>query len=90
MQTLQVEARKRILDRGKIEFRVEPELISNILDLAIKKNLPIGPMVREWVYERLQQEKNKSRISQLDVIEEKIDQLAAVIDVRRSNIKRRC
>ena len=84
MQKLQADARQRILDRGKIEFRAEPELISNILDLAIKKNLPVGPMVREWIYERLQQEKNKSRISQLDVIEEKIDQLAAVVGARRA------
>ena len=77
MKKLQQEARQRILERGKIEFRVEPELLSAVLDLAKERKMPVGPMIRQWVSERLEQETAQppASQSQLDVIEHKIDQL---------------
>jgi len=76
MKKLQQEARQRILERGKIEFRVEPELMSAVLDLAKERKLPLGPMIRQWVSERVAQEtKGTRKKSQLDVIERKIDKL---------------
>jgi hypothetical protein len=76
IKKLENEARQRILERGKIEFRLEPELHSAILYLAKERKLPVGPMIRQWVKERLDQETlNCAPQSQLDVIEQKIDQL---------------
>ena len=77
MKKLQEEARQRILRRGKLEFRVEPELMSAVLDLAKERKLPVGPMIRQWVRERLEQEISRSPgpRSQLDIIEQKIDKL---------------
>jgi len=77
LKKLGKESRQRILQRGKIEFRVEPELMSAVLDLAKERKTPVGPMIRQWVKERLDQETRKApkKPSQLDVIEEKIDQL---------------
>ncbi len=76
MKKIQQEARQRILERGKIEFRVEPELMSAVLDLAKERKLPLGPMIRQWVSERVAQETRSTRKrSQLDVIEHKIDKL---------------
>lgn len=78
MKKLEKQARQRILDRGKLEFRVEPELLSAILDLAKQRNMPVGPMIREWVSERLTLERKGSRSkTQLDVIERKLDELLA-------------
>lgn len=78
MKKLQQEARQRILERGKIEFRVEPELMSVVLDLARERKQPLGPMIRQWVSERVAQEtKGPRKKSQLDVIERKIDKLLA-------------
>lgn len=77
MKKLEQDARQRILQRGKIEFRVEPELMSAVLDLAKERKMPIGPMIRQWVSERLDQETKGTRKSQLDVIERKIDRLLA-------------
>ncbi len=77
MKALQREARQRILQRSKIEFRVDVELMSALLDLARERKIPVGPMIREWVIERLTKEtkQSSSHKSQLDVIEQKIDKL---------------
>ncbi|HEY9867863.1 MAG TPA: hypothetical protein V6D08_01540 [Candidatus Obscuribacterales bacterium] len=81
MAKLEAEARQRILSRGKVEFRVEPGLMSALLDLARERKVPLGPMIRQWVSERLEQEVSGStgRRSQLDVIEQKIDKLLSQI-----------
>ena len=77
IRKIQREARQRILDRGKIEFRVEHELMSAVLDLAAKQKMPVGPMIRQWVQERIKQEFiwSTGTVSQLDMIEQKIDKL---------------
>ena len=74
MKKLQQEARQHILERGKIEFRADAKLMSTLLDLAKTKKMPLGPMIREWVKERSEQEVKQSP-SQLDLIEHKIDKL---------------
>jgi hypothetical protein len=80
MKKLQQEARQRIIERGKIEFRVEPELMSALLDVAKKSKMPLGPMIRDWVKIRLEQEMKQPLASQnkLDVIERKIDKLLSI------------
>lgn len=77
MKKLEEEARQRILDRGKIEFRVEAALMSALLDLAKERRVPLGPMIRQWVTAQLELEKKRSSDdkTQLDVIEQKIDKL---------------
>ncbi len=86
MAKIEAEARQRILSRGKVEFRVEPELMSALLDLARELKVPLGPMVRQWVTERLKQELKGQigSLSQLDVIERKIDRLLKRDVVRES------
>lgn len=74
MKKIQQEARQHILERGKIEFRVDSKLMATLLDLAKEKKMPLGPMVREWVQERSKQE-GKQSPSQLDIIEQKLDRL---------------
>ncbi len=74
MKRLEQDARRRIIERGKIEFRAEPELMSQLLDLAKERKTPLGKMIREWVQARLEQEVRNSP-SQLDKIETKIDKL---------------
>jgi hypothetical protein len=58
-------------------MRVEPELMSALLELATKRKVPLGPMVRQWVQERIEQAVRGPARSptQLDKIERKIDKL---------------
>ena len=82
---LEAESRNRILERGKIEFRIEPELLAAILDLAKERKVPVGPLIRQWVKERLEQELNSTtQPSQLDVIEKKIDQILSQKNTKES------
>jgi hypothetical protein len=77
MKKLEHAARQRIIARGKIDFRVEPELVSNLLDLAKERRVPLGTLVRELVKAQLELEIKRSP-SQLDKIERKIDKLLSI------------
>lgn len=85
MKKLEQSARQRIIERGKIEFRTEPELMSDLLDLAKERKVPLGTMIREWVQARLEDESKKSP-SQLDKIERKIDKLLSLQDKFKSSL----
>jgi len=50
-------ARQRIVDRGIIAFRADPEMLSELLQIAERKRIPYGVLARSWVAERLQVEK---------------------------------
>ncbi len=74
MKKAQEEARQRIVERGKVEFRAEPDLMNLLCDRARKLRVPFGPMVRDLVKAQLEQEAKKEP-TQLDKIENKIDKL---------------
>ena len=77
MKTLEQAARQRIIERGKVEFRADQELMGKLLDLATKYKVPVGPMVRQWVQDRAEQEMSSASRAptQLDKIERKLDRL---------------
>jgi hypothetical protein len=77
MKKLEQDARNRIVERGKIDFRAEPELLSKLLDLAKERKVPLGTMIRGWVKAQLELETRKSP-NQLDKIERKIDKLLSM------------
>jgi hypothetical protein len=74
MKRLQAEARQRIVERGKVEFRAEPDLMDQLCDRARELRVPFGPMVRDMVKAQLELEA-KNEPTQLDKIEKKIDKL---------------
>jgi|SRR5271163_1427822 len=76
MRKLEEQARQRIVERGKIEFRAEPDLVAALLDLAKARKMALGPMIRQWVRERLKQESNSTTyVNQLDVIIQKVSEV---------------
>ena len=77
MKKLEKNARLRILARGKIDFRVEPELMAELLDLARQRKMPLGKVVRELVKAQLGLRIEKTP-NQLDKIERKIDKLLSL------------
>lgn len=56
IEKIQSEAALAVRKSEQLNFRLEPELIGKLGDLAIKKRIPLGTMVRNWVVERLEQE----------------------------------
>ena len=49
-------ARQRVVDRGIVAFRADPEMMQLLLQIAEKKRIPYGVLARSWVVERLDQE----------------------------------
>lgn len=60
------EAQIAVAKRGIMQFRADPEDILELYNLATVRKQPISTMVREWVLERLAQERGRSSIK-LDI-----------------------
>lgn len=50
------EARKRVIERGLLQFRADPEIMKAVLEAADARKIPVGSLLRQWVQERLTQE----------------------------------
>ena len=55
----QAAARKRVIERGIVQFRADEEIMDLLLKVAAHKRIPYGVMCRAWVVERLRQESNE-------------------------------
>ena len=49
-------ARAELVKSGIVQFRIEPERLQQLYDLADARKLRVGAMVREWVNERMDAE----------------------------------
>jgi predicted DNA binding CopG/RHH family protein len=50
-------ASEKIAKSEQLNFRIEEKSIKDLQKMAFKKGLPVGTMIRDWVLERLAQEK---------------------------------
>ena len=55
-QATQTAARRRIIERGIVQFRADEEIMDLLLKVAAYKRLPYGVMCRTWIVEKLRQE----------------------------------
>jgi hypothetical protein len=53
---LQKQARSEIAKKEVMQFRLEPDAIEQLYDMAGKRRKPVGTLIREWIMERLQAE----------------------------------
>jgi len=49
-------ARQRVIERGIIAFRADPEMMNLLLEVAEHKRIPYGVLARSWVIENLRTE----------------------------------
>lgn len=49
-------AHKRVVQRGTIQFRLDPDTMETLLQLSYKLKTPAGVLVRMWTVEHLNQE----------------------------------
>jgi hypothetical protein len=52
------DARERVAQRGLMQFRLDPESIKELYALAKRKRKSAGGLVRDWVLENLERERN--------------------------------
>lgn len=82
LRKLKTEARERIASRGKLEFRADEDLIKSVLALAAKQKQPVGPMLRQWIKERIEAERTgRPQVpDKLEKIDQKLESLCALVD----------
>jgi hypothetical protein len=60
------EAQAAVAKRGLMQFRADPDVILALYSIATKRKLRISTMLREWVLERLEQERGNAPLN-LDI-----------------------
>lgn len=56
LNRLRMQAKKDISIAGTVQFRVDEETMLLLMEIADRKKLPLGTMVRMWTVERLASE----------------------------------
>ena len=56
LNRLRKQAKKDINIAGTVQFRVDEETMLLLMEIADRKKLPLGTMVRMWTVERLSRE----------------------------------
>jgi hypothetical protein len=62
---LKNDARKRIAERGILQFRADPETVLAVLAAADKQKMPVGALLRVWVQEKLALDSPATKTSDL-------------------------
>lgn len=62
---LNSDARKRIAERGILQFRADEETILAVMTAADKAKMPVGAILRQWVQEKLQIENARAKAPDL-------------------------
>jgi hypothetical protein len=74
-------ARAELSKRGVMSFRMNQKDLYELLQLACDRRVLAGPMVRDWVVERLRQETdpNPPGPARLDSLEERVRQIENMV-----------
>ena len=76
---LKAEARQRVVERGLLQFRADPDTVKAVLHAADERNMPVGALLRQWVQERLMldtaQQKAPDLVQRVTILEEAITDL---------------
>ena len=65
---LKEESRRRVAERGLLQFRADPETVLAVLQAADAQKMPVGALLRQWIQERLRAENEPQ-----DTIESQIE-----------------
>ncbi|HEY9871518.1 MAG TPA: hypothetical protein V6D08_20340 [Candidatus Obscuribacterales bacterium] len=80
-KVLKADARQRVIERGLLQFRADPETVEAVLQAADEQKVPVGALLRQWVQERLMlntaQQKAPDLVQRVTILEE------AVADLKR-------
>jgi hypothetical protein len=73
-------AHKRVVQRGTIQFRLDPETMETLLKLSYKLKTPAGVLVRMWTVQHLSKELGnkpslESRMAKVENMLEQMPQL---------------
>lgn len=73
-RNMKTEARRRVIERGLLQFRADRELMTAVLETADALQIPVGSLVRLWVQERVNLEQTRQKAPDLVQRVEKLEQ----------------
>ncbi len=77
-----------ITKREVMQFRLEPENIDKLYQIALKQRIAVGTLVREWIIERINAELNHGKAAKLPPAKSKDNQSMDVVLAKlRSELK---
>jgi hypothetical protein len=47
------QARQNVIDRGLVQFRADPQMMEQLLQVSEERGIPLGTLLRSWVKDRL-------------------------------------
>lgn len=60
---VRAQARRDLAKSQIINFRLDPDNVMRLFEVADRKRKALGPMIREWVLERLDQEQEEASLA---------------------------
>lgn len=72
-RNMRTEARRRVIERGLLQFRADPEIMTAVLETADSLQIPVGSLLRMWVQERLNLEQANRKAPDLVQRVEKLE-----------------
>lgn len=83
-------ASEKIAKSEQLNFRIEEKRIAELQDMAATRGMPVGTMIREWVLDRLAQEKLRTPQmtgKALHILEETYLQLHALFGTGEAGVR---
>ncbi len=79
-----------IVRREVMQFRLEPENIERLYQIAVKKRKPVGTMIREWVTDRITTELSpaKAEVLSLNDIRQPLQEIKERITIFEAAAKK--
>jgi len=56
IEKIRREATERVNRNAFVQFRIEPDVLDQLIKIANEKGAPVGTLARMWIIERLKQE----------------------------------
>lgn len=86
-----LEARKRVIERGLVQFRADEDMMRQLLEISEHRGIPLGTMLREWIKDRLRHDNGKTKLvsnAEYSALSAQIEQLAELLDKNLSLLQR--
>ncbi len=56
LKQMKRECRRRVVERGIVQFRADEEMMEQLLQISDYKKVPVGALVRQWLVPTIRRE----------------------------------
>jgi len=78
------QARQNVIDRGLVQFRADPQMMEQLLQVSEERGIPLGTVLRSWVKDRLLEDAKAAK--ETDTLAEWCQEITAKLDAMRNSL----